>query len=76
MSQPIRPIHIEYDPMIYQIEPNAIEPSLTLLELIQAVNEVSESEQELVATVVYMLKSGRIHLTGNFRDACLDEFGD
>ena len=30
MSQPIRPIHIEYDPMIYQIEPNAIEKTALL----------------------------------------------
>jgi len=78
MSQPIRSIPVEHDPMIYRIEPNRPDPelSLTLLELVQAVNEVSESEQELVATVLYLLKSGRIQLAGNFRDACLDDFWD
>ena len=40
----------------------------TLLELVDAVSEVSDSEQELVATVSYMLNSGRVRLIGNFRD--------
>jgi len=35
---------------------------LTLIELVDAVSEVSETEQEVLATVTYMLKSGRIQL--------------
>ena len=42
--------------------------SLTLLELIEAVSEVSDSEQEVIATVTYMLRSGRVRLAGRFRD--------
>ena len=41
---------------------------VTLLELIAAVSEVSESEQETLATVTYMLNSGRVRLSGSFRD--------
>jgi len=71
MAQPVTPIPIEHHPMIHDVE--AREPSeprrYTLLELIEAVSEVSESEEEVVATVTYMLRSGRIQLTGNFRNA-------
>jgi len=35
---------------------------LTLMELVDAVSEVSETEQEVLATVTYMLKSGRVQL--------------
>ena len=41
---------------------------MTLLELIEAVSEVSESEQEVIATVSYMLSSGRVRLSGSFRN--------
>ena len=34
----------------------------TLLELVSAVAEVSESEEEVVATLTYMLTSGRVQL--------------
>ncbi len=40
----------------------------TLLELVQAVSEVSESDREVVATVRSLLRSGRVRLTGTFRD--------
>ena len=35
---------------------------LTLMELVDAVSEVSETEQEVLATVSYMLRSGRVQL--------------
>lgn len=35
---------------------------LTMMELVDAVSEVSESEQEVLATVTYMLKSGRVQI--------------
>lgn len=38
-----------------------LEP-LTLMELVDAVSEVSETEQEVLATVTYMLKSGRVQI--------------
>lgn len=41
---------------------------VTLLELVEAVSEVSENESEIVATVAYMLGSGSVELTGTFRD--------
>jgi hypothetical protein len=81
MAQPVRGIHIEHDPAIYRIDavqttsPNA-PLSLTLLELVQAVSETCESDKEIVATVVYMLRSGRIRLAGNFRDCGADDFCD
>jgi len=81
MAQPIRGIPIEHAPTIYPIEANeATQPraplSLTLLELVQAVSEFSESEQEIIGTVVYMLNSGRVRLTGSFRDSAADDFCD
>ena len=81
MAQPIRTIPIEHAPAIHPIEacgpaPTAAPLNLTLLELVQAISEVSESEQEVIATVVYMLRSGRVRLTGNFRGLAADEFSD
>ena len=60
-----RTIPIEHAPALHQIATEAPEatdavPPLTLLELIQAVDEISESEAELVATVEYMMASGRL----------------
>jgi hypothetical protein len=40
---------------------------LTLLELVHAVSEVTASDAETVATVRYLLASGRVRLCGNFR---------
>jgi hypothetical protein len=47
---------------------------VTLLELVQAVAEVTTDEREIVATVMYMLRSGHARLIGNFRDEPLDDF--
>lgn len=46
----------------------------TLLALVEAVTEVSDNEEEVVATVRHMLRSGRIRLCGNFRDEPTDRF--
>ena len=40
---------------------------VTLLELVDAVCDVTDDDQEVVATVLSMLKSGRVALCGNFR---------
>ena len=57
-------IPIEHQLAVHEIEPSedvGLEP-LTLMELIDAVGEVSETEEEVVATVTYMLRSGRVQL--------------
>jgi hypothetical protein len=41
--------------------------AVTLLELVTAVSEVTEDDREVVATVLEMLRSGRVHLCGSFR---------
>jgi hypothetical protein len=46
----------------------------TLLELVQILNEISDDEREVVATVLWMLESGRVRLCGNFRGATIDDF--
>ncbi len=45
----------------------------TLLDLVQAVSEVAQSEAEVVATVHQMLRSGRVRLTGSFRGSILED---
>ena len=52
----------------------AAEQQVTLLELVQAVADVTNDEREIVATVLYMLRSGHAKLTGNFRDEPLDSW--
>ena len=44
----------------------------TLLELVEAVAEYAETDTETVATVVYLVNSGRVQLCGNFRGARFD----
>ncbi len=39
----------------------------TLLELVQTIGELTQDDREVVATVIEMLRSGRVRLTGNFR---------
>jgi hypothetical protein len=41
----------------------------TLLELVEAVSDYTESDTETVATVVHLVNSGRVQLCGNFRGA-------
>ncbi len=45
---------------------------LTLLDLIEAVAEVTDSETELVSVVRHLVNSGRVRLIGNFRGAHID----
>jgi len=47
---------------------------LTLLELVRAVGEVTDDEDEIVATVLHMLQSGSVRLCGNFRNREADLF--
>lgn len=70
MEQTHFAIPVDHFPAIHEIERNpSDEPRpVTLLELVEAVSEVSGSEQEVMASVTYMLNSGRIRLSENFRD--------
>ena len=47
---------------------------VTLLELVQAISDVTDDEREIVATVMYMLRSGHARLIGNFRDEPIEDF--
>lgn len=69
MDQVSIAIPVDHIAMIHEIQTNpSDEPQpVTLLELVEAVSEVSESEQEVLATVTYMLNSGRVRLSGSFR---------
>ena len=46
--------------------------NVTLLELVNAVSEHGRSEAEVIATVVYMVNSGRVRLCGTFKGARFD----
>ena len=48
------------------------EVETTLLELVRAVSEITDDDREVVATVMEMLRSGRVRLCGSFRGATLD----
>jgi len=43
----------------------------TLLELVQAIARHSSDEREIVATVLRLLRSGRVRLIGSFRGSRL-----
>lgn len=45
---------------------------LTMLDLIEAVAEVTDSETELVSVVAHLINSGRVRLIGSFRGARID----
>ena len=46
----------------------------TLLELVQAVADVTSDEREIIATVMFMLRSGHARLTGTLHDEPIDDF--
>ena len=56
---------------IMQPARNGTEPRLcvqtTLLELVQALSEITGDENEIVATVLHMVREKRVQLNGNFR---------
>ena len=60
-------VPIDHRSVVHEIEPAEDGPMrpLTLMELVEAVGEVADTEQEVLATVTYMLRSGRIQLAGN-----------
>jgi hypothetical protein len=42
---------------------------LTLLDVIQAVSEVTQSDQEIIATVAHLISSGQVRLRNDTIDA-------
>lgn len=45
---------------------------LTLLDVIQAVSEVAENDQEIIATVVHLISSGQVRLCDEAIEAMRD----
>ena len=46
--------------------------SVTLLDLVNAVVEDTRSDAEAIATVAYLVNSGKVRLCGNFKGARFD----
>ena len=70
MNANVQQIRVEHCPTNYDVQPiHHGEPQhLTLLELVKAVADVTDDEQEIIATVFHMLQTGSVKLVGNFRD--------
>ncbi len=77
MSAAAISVQVDHSPSVHYVEPVLeTEPiSITLLELVKAISEVTEDETEVVATVLHMLRSGRVRLCGNFKDEPLERLG-
>ena len=43
--------------------------TVTLLDLVTAVSQYARTDAEVVATVVYLVNTGKVRLGGNFRGA-------
>ena len=61
-------------PVTVDFAPEAAPRETTLLEVVRVLGEITTDEHEIVATVVWMLRSGRIKLCGNFRDCRIEDF--
>jgi hypothetical protein len=48
---------------------------MTLLDLVQAVSDFATNDEEIVATVAYLINSGKVLLCGNFAGARIDLSG-
>jgi len=46
--------------------------NVTMLDLVTAVSEVADSDAEVVATVTYLVNSGKVRLCGNFAGARIE----
>jgi len=66
----------EIEHRIREVAPGSSPPEIrtTLLALVEAVSEVTRDEEEVVATVVHMLRSGSVRLCGSFRGVPVDRF--
>ena len=50
----------------------SVQPT-TLLDLVRTIGSVTEDDREVVATVLHMLRTGRVRLCGNFSGASVDD---
>jgi hypothetical protein len=58
----------------FPIELGDAEPkNVTLLQLVESICDVTEDDDEVIATVLAMVRSGRVRLCGNFRGASSDD---
>ncbi|MFP6606675.1 MAG: hypothetical protein VCC19_08885 [Myxococcota bacterium] len=48
--------------------------STTLLDLVRVLSEITDDENEIVATAIHMLRTGSVRLTGSFRDTPVNRF--
>ena len=46
--------------------------NVTLLDLVNAVSKQARNDAEVIATVVYLVNSGRVRLCGTFKGARFD----
>ena len=60
--------------VLIEIQESTEPLSLTLLELVEAVNDVTSTDAEVVATVRHMLQTGRVRLSGSFRGVSISTF--
>ena len=51
-----------HEPRALETVPMARTRELTLLDVIQAVSEVAENDQEIIATMVHLISSGQVRL--------------
>ena len=60
---------------VVKLQSTRTEPlATTLLDLVEAVSDVSDNEREVVATVAHMIRTGQVRLTGCFRNTPRDAF--
>jgi hypothetical protein len=50
------------EPIGQETGPMARTPELTLLDMIQAVSDVTQNDQEIIATVAHLISSGQVRL--------------
>ena len=50
------------------------EKHVTLLELVSAIGETTDDDDEVTETVLQLLRSGRARLCGNFKDEPIENF--
>ena len=48
--------------------------STTLLDLVRVLSEITDDENEIVATAIHMLRTGSVRVTGSFRDTPVNRF--
>ena len=46
--------------------------TLTLLDLVAAVADAADSDEEVVATIQHLIETGKVTLVGNFRSGDVD----